>query len=314
MGKFAFGIDLGGTTVKLGLFDTAGTLLESWEIPTRKENSGEMILPDIAAAIRSKMAEKGIAAAEVEGIGIDVPGPVLKESTVNTCVNLGWGVLNVAKALKDLLGLDVKVKVCNDANAAALGEMWVGGGKGYKSIVMVTLGTGVGGGIIMNGKILEGTHGAGGEIGHMHIMDGETIPCNCGICGCLEQYTSATGIVRHAHEVLRTNERPTVLVDSTALSAKDVFDAAKSGDEVALEIVEFFGEILGKGLARIAAVVDPDAFVIGGGVSKAGQIIIDTAHKYYNVYAFHATRDCAFRLASLGNDAGMYGAVKMVLD
>ena len=314
MKRYAFGIDIGGTSVKLGLFGIDGVLQESWEIPTRTENSGENILPDIARSVKEKLAEKEIDLEYLMGIGVGVPGPVLKESTVNTCVNLGWGVTNVAKELQTLVGGNVPVKVGNDANVAALGEMWVGGGKGYKSIVMVTLGTGVGGGIILNGKILGGAHGAGGEIGHMHVMDGEKIPCNCGNYGCFEQYTSATGIVRKTREMLANETRPTVLVDTPALTAKDVFDAAKAGDAVANDVVEFFAEVLGKGLAVITATVDPEAIVIGGGVSRAGQIIIDRARKYYLDYAFHATRECVFKLASVGNDAGMYGAVKMVLD
>ena len=312
MARYAFGIDLGGTTSKQGLFSEYGVLLESWEVPSDSSNNGEKVLPDIAAAIKAKMEEKDIAIDDVIGVGIGVPGPVMKEKTVNHLVNLGWGVVNVAKELSALLD-GIPVKVGNDANVAALGEMWVGGGKGFSSIVMVTLGTGVGGGIIVNGKILAGANGAGGEIGHMVMNPKEKIPCNCGSRGCLEQYTSATGIVRHAREVLAENTKPTVLKNDETLSSKAVFDAAKEGDEVALDIVEFFGETLGHGLAMISAVADPEAFVIGGGVSRAGQIILDVVQKYYQQYAFHATKKCQFRMAALGNNAGMYGAVKMVL-
>lgn len=312
MTKYAFGIDLGGTTVKLGLFDGEENLLDKWEIPTRTEDGGKEILPDIAKSIKEKVAEKNIAKEDVLGVGIDVPGPVLEEQVVNRCVNLGWGVIDVSKELGSLLD-GIVVKVSNDANAAALGEQWKGGGEGHNNVVMVTLGTGVGGGIILDGKILSGVHGAGGEIGHMKVNDEETETCGCGNKGCLEQYASATGITRMGHKFLKENTRPTSLVDDDTLSSKVIFDAAKTGDEVANQIVEKFGQILGKALANIAVVVDPDVFVIGGGVSKAGQILIDTVGKYYREFAFHATSHIELNLAKLGNDAGMYGAVKTVL-
>ena len=190
---------------------------------------------------------------------------------------------------------------------AALGEMWQGGGKGHKDIVMVTLGTGVGGGIILDGKMLAGTNGAGGEIGHICVNDDETEVCGCGNKGCLEQYTSATGIVRMAKIILNTTDKPSKLRQIQYISAKEIFDAAKEGDELAATLVENHGKVLGKALAQIACVVDPEIFVIGGGVSRAGDILIDTTAKYFAQYAFHACRQTKFALATLGNDAGMYG-------
>ena len=177
---------------------------------------------------------------------------------------------------------------------------------------MVTLGTGVGGGIIVNGKIVTGTHGAGGEIGHVHVEDDEHESCNCGNQGCLEQYASATGIVRLANRMLAATDKPSVLRNEE-VTAKSVFDAVKAGDELAMEVAEKFGKYLGTALAVVAGVVDPEVYVIGGGVSKAGKIILDYIEKYYKKYVFQGSRDCAFALAELGNDAGICGAAKLVL-
>ncbi len=311
MKTYGFGVDIGGTTVKMGLFRTDGTLLEKWEIPTRTEDNGAQILPDVAAAIKAKLAEKSIDPSDVQGIGVDVPGPVTPDGVVCKCVNLGWGVFNVEEKLSELTGL--MVKAGNDANVAALGEMWQGAGKGTKNMVMVTLGTGVGGGVIVNGQIVAGAHGAGGEIGHIPVRDDEQLRCGCGKSDCLEMYASATGIVSLTKRALAASDRPSSLRALPEQSAKDTFDAAKAGDALALEIVEEFGEILGRGLAEIAGVVDPQTFVIGGGVSKAGTIILDVVKKYYVRHAFHACRDVEFQIAQLGNDAGIYGCVQMIL-
>lgn len=311
MSKYSFGVDVGGTTIKMGLFDLEGNVLDKWEIKTRTENGGVNVLPDIAEAIKAKISEKSIAKEDVVGVGIGVPGPVDDKGVVYKCVNLGWGVLNINEELGRLL--DMPVKGGNDANVAALGEMWKGGGQGFESIVVVTLGTGVGGGIIMNGKILTGAKGAAGEIGHIHVDDDEKDVCGCGNTGCLEQFASATGVVRLANRALASTDKKTVLKVGE-VSAKDVWDAVKAGDEVAIEIAEEFGQYLGKGLAAVACVINPEAFVIGGGVSKAGTILLDYIRKNYTPYVFHASRDVQFTLATLGNDAGIYGAAKLVLD
>lgn len=311
MSKYAFGVDIGGTTVKMGLFDKDGCVLDKWEIPTVKDNEGTSILPDVAESIRAKMAEKSIQIADVAGIGVGAPGAVDDEGTmVNGAVNLGWGTFNIPKVLNGYL--DVPVKAANDANVAAFGEMWQGGGKGYDNMVAVTLGTGVGGGIIVNGRILTGATGAGGEIGHMHVEDEETEICGCKNKGCLEQYASATGIVRLAKRRLAKDDKASVLREGT-LSAKAVFDAVKAEDEVAVEIAKQFGEYLGKGLANVAAVVNPEVFVIGGGVSKAGEILISYIEPVFQKYAFVACKDAKFALATLGNDAGIYGAAGLIL-
>ena len=311
MKKYAFGVDIGGTTCKIGFFDTRGELIDKWEIRTNTENKGESILSDVALAVHNKLAQEGISKDEVEGIGIGVPGPVRSDGVVNTCVNLGWGVVNVAESLGALTGL--KVKVGNDANVAALGEMWQGGAKGCKDVIMVTLGTGVGGGVIVDGRIVAGFNGAGGEIGHMTVNPDEIEACNCGQYGCLEQYASATGIVRVAKRKLAKTAEETSLRKFENLSAKDVFDEAKAGDAVALDLVDEVCGILGAALSNIACVVNPEVIVIGGGVSKAGEILIGTIQKHYIETSFHACRNTRFALADLGNDAGMYGCVELLL-
>ena len=310
MEKYVFGIDIGGTTVKCGLFTVKGELLEKWEIPTRTENNGAAILPDVADTVLKKIQEKGLAKEEIAGIGIGVPGPVNEQGEVPGAVNLHWGYVNLAGDMEKMTGL--RVKAGNDANVAALGEMWKGGGAGCQSIVMVTLGTGVGGGIINNGKIVTGAHGAGGEIGHIHVTNDVECNCNCGNHGCLEQVTSATGITYLANRRLKKDDRPSMLRGGE-VNAKTVFDAVKAGDELAKEVAEEFGKYLGTALASVACVVDPEVFVIGGGVSKAGQIILDYIKKYYAQYAFMTCKQAGFALAKLGNDAGIYGAAKMLL-
>lgn len=310
--QYAYGIDIGGTTVKIGLFTAEGELEKKWEIPTRKEENGAYILPDIAEAIRRENESRSLDSSAVAGIGIGVPGPVLQEKIVNRCANLGWGVKNIVEEMTELTGVSC-IKAGNDANVAALGEMWRGGGRGHENLVMVTLGTGVGGAVIINGKIVPGAFGAGGEFGHMQVRKDESILCGCGKKGHLEQYASATGIVRKAKEVLSETDTPSVLRNIPQVGAKDVFDAAKAGDELALSIVDFVGDTLGAAMALVSCVVDPEVFVFGGGVSKAGSILIDTIRKHFAEYAFHASEGAGFELASLGNDAGMYGAVKMIL-
>lgn len=311
MSKYAFGVDIGGTTIKMGLFDKSGCVLDKWEIPTRTDNSGCAILPDVAESIQKKMQERNIETDEVAGVGVDVPGAVDADGTVRQAVNLGWSSVNIVEVLKGYLKLPVKA--ANDANAAAFGEMWQGGGKGCSNLVMVTLGTGVGGGIIANGMIVTGGTGCGGEIGHMHVEDEETESCGCRNKGCLEQYTSATGIVRLAKRRLERDDTPSSL-RSGELSAKAVFDAVKTGDNVAVEIAEEFGNYLGKGLAAVGCVVNPEVFVIGGGVSKAGEVLFDYICPAYEKYAFFGCREVKFSLATLGNDAGIYGAAGLILN
>lgn len=306
MAAYYVGVDVGGTTIKFGLFSDGGELLEKWEIPTNPEQDGEHVIAGIADSIEEKRSARG---GNIRGIGIGIPGPVTDDGVVLKCANLDWGVFSVKNTLFELTGIS-NVKVGNDANVAALGEMWKGGGRGYDSIVMVTLGTGVGGGVIQKGKILTGGRGAAGEIGHIKVNSDETERCGCGNFGCLEQYVSATGLVRMAKDGLKQDS---VLASLSEITSKDIFDGAADGDSYCKEIVNCFGHYLGLALSNIAHVVDPEAFVIGGGVSAAGEIILDVVKKYYRENAMYAIRDTEIHLAELGNEAGIYGAVRMVL-
>lgn len=312
MENYIYGIDLGGTTVKMGLFDGEGNMLDKWEIVTRKEEEGKYILPDIAASIQKKNEERGIAKDEILGIGMGVPGPVNEDGVVLKCANLGWGIFSVAEELQKLTGVE-KIKVGNDANVAALGEQWKGGGRGFDSIVMVTLGTGVGGGVVLNGKILTGSNGAAGEIGHLTVNIHEKNVCGCGKRGCLEQYSSATAIMRDARERVANTDTPSLLRDYPEITGREIFDAYQAGDDMAEDVVNSFAEYLGLGLSHVAHVLDPDAFVLGGGVSKNGPVVADVVKEKYEKNVMFALKDKEFRLAELGNDAGMYGSVRMVL-
>lgn len=309
--KYCYGVDIGGTTVKMGLLETTGEILDKWEIVTKTENEGQAILPDIAASILAKTKERGIHKDDIVGIGVGVPAPVTEDGVVNGSANLGWTYKEVKRELEELTGITSVIG--NDANVAALGEMWKGGGSGEKNMVMITLGTGVGGGVIINGKVITGEHGAGGEVGHICVNYNEPDTCGCGNHGCLEQYASATGIVRLAKKKLAAESRETVL-HKESVSAKDVFDAVKAGDQVAIEIAEEFGQYLASGLVNLAVIADPAVFVIGGGVSKAGEVLLPFIQKPYKEKAFFSNKEIRFTLATLGNDAGICGAAKMVLD
>ena len=314
MKEYAFGIDLGGTTAKIGLFTTSGALLEKWEVSTDTSHAGEHILENLAAAILGKMKEQSIQPEQVEGVGIGVPGPVLDSSIVPiVCANLGgWGERNVSAQLSGLLD-GLKVLVGNDANVAALGEIWMGAAKGAKNAVMVTLGTGVGGGVVVNGKVIDGVHGAGGEIGHITVNRHETAVCGCGKRGCLEQYSSATGVVRCMKKLLDENPDIPCVLRGTEFAAKDVFDAARNGDALAAREVDEMSDTLGMALANIASTVDPEAFLVGGGVARAGDVLFAPLNKHFQEYAFKSCRETPIKQASLGNDAGIYGAVRLIV-
>ena len=314
MKEYAFGIDLGGTTAKIGLFTTSGALLEKWEVATDTSHAGEHILENLAAAILGKMKEQSIQPEQVEGVGIGVPGRVLDSSIVPiVCANLGgWGERNVSAQLSGLLD-GRKDLVGNDANVGALGEIWMGAAKGAKNAVMVTLGTGVGGGVVVNGKVIDGVHGAGGEIGHITVNRHETAVCGCGKRGCLEQYSSATGVVRCMKKLLDENPDTPCVLRGTEFAAKDVFDAARNGDALAAREVDEMSDTLGMALANIASTVDPEAFLVGGGVARAGDVLFAPLNKHFQEYAFKSCRETPIKQASLGNDAGIYGAVRLIV-
>ena len=312
MKNYCVGVDVGGTTVKMGLFDITGSLMDKWEIVTRKEDGASHVFPDIAASIRERTGRHGLTLADLTGVGMGIPGPVEEDGYVGKIVNIGLYDLNPAKELSALLD-GVPVKAGNDANVAALGEAWLGGAQGYQNVVMFTLGTGVGGGIVMSGQLFSGSHGMGGELGHMTVNPAETEACNCGNHGCLEQYASATGVVRVARRQLMQNTGGSVLRDIGELTAKDVFDAAKSGDAVAMAAVEELGRYLGLAMSWVALTVDPEVFIIGGGVSRAGQILLDVVRTNFEKNIFISDKKADVALATLGNDAGICGAAKMVL-
>ena len=315
MSNYCVGVDIGGTTVKCGLFKVNGELVDKWEVKTRKEENGKNILPDVAAALTKKMEDYGIKNEDLRGVGLGVPGPVEPDGYVSVCVNLGWKEIYPAREMCSLLGGKVPCMAGNDANVAALGEMWMGGGRGHDSIVAVTLGTGVGGGIIVNGKIVAGAHGLGGEIGHMHVRDDETEYCNCGGQGCVEQAASATGILREAKRVLAASDEPSAMREyGDKLSCHYVCNCAKDGDKLALQSLRTSMDYLGRGLASVAYVVDPEVFVIGGGVSKAGMFLVDLIKEYFTKYTPLAKNKPDIVLATLGNDAGIYGCARMVLE
>ncbi len=298
------GVDLGGTNIKAALVSENGEIVKKAAVPTNLPRTAQDVCDDIAALCLQLGAGEPVAS-----IGVGCPGTVC-DGVVLYSNNLDWHDF----AMADYLQAKTRLPVClgNDANVAALGEMWQGGGKGYSNLVAVTLGTGVGGGIIIDGRILTGTNGAGGEIGHIHMEDNETEVCGCKNKGCLEQYASATGITRLANRRLAKDDAPSILRGGE-ISAKTVFDAVKAGDKVAIEIAEQFGEYLGKGLAAVASVVDPQIFVIGGGVSKAGDILFKYIEPSYKRCAFGPCKQAKFALAKLGNDAGIYGAAALVL-
>lgn len=324
MKKWTFGVDLGGTEIKFGLFDDQ--LQKHWAIPTNRKNQGAYILEDIAKTIKACCDEHGITIENLAGVGIGVPGPVLGSSIVKHCVNLGWPRVDVGNELSNILAEmfecspeAVKVLVGNDANVAALGEMWLGAGKEYNSVLMATLGTGVGGGIIINGKILSGAEGGAGEIGHILCVDDADVVgrCGCGHKGCLEQIASATGIVNYAKVYLEHASEISVLRDKLnangTLTAKDVIDAAKEGDMAALRITDKVFMYLGKALAGVCNVINPECVLIGGGVSAAGEYLRVRVEQYFKIFAFAGIEDTPIRLATIGNQAGIAGAAYMII-
>lgn len=314
MRPYAFGVDIGGTAIKLGLFRTNGRLTEKWSIPTRTENSGGNVLPDVVASLNQVLKRRGLDWDQIEGVGMGVPGPVREDGTVMGCVNLGWDVFNIPRVIRGLEPRIDRFCVTNDVNAATLGEMWQGGAEGRKSAFMVTLGTGIGGGLVINEQIVNGDAGGAGEIGHFRVERGETEPCKCGGYGCLEQYCSATGLVRCARRALvKDCHLPTALQDDENLSALSICNAAKTGDELASELLDQLGDRLGWALTAVAGTTNPEVFVVGGGMSNAGNLLLERIEQGFRRHSFHACRDTEFSLAQLGNDAGIYGCVRMLL-
>lgn len=307
-----FGVDVGGTTIKTGLFEDTGRLIEKYEIPTDKTEGGRHIIDNITEHLRTVLKDKGMDVSQCMGVGIGLPGPVDSEGNILGCVNLGWGTFNIEQEFSKRFS-NLPVKAGNDATVATLGEQRAGAGRGMNNLVMITLGTGVGGGIINQGTIVVGTNGAAGEIGHMPVNSDETDVCSCGKRGCLEQYASATGVVRMAKKRMdeSSNQYPETMLDREC-TAKDVFDAAKAGDALAEETVKCLGRYLGMALAGTACILNPECIVIGGGVSRAGEILIKEVEKNFNEFVFKPCKNVKFMLAELGNDAGIYGAAALI--
>lgn len=305
--RYGIGVDLGGTSVKMGLFTSNGDIVENWSIKTDTSNNGKNILIDIAKSVSVKLAMRGIDKKQVDGLGIGIPGAV-SHGVVDKCVNIGWKEVDVVGELEPLCGL--KVYADNDANIAALGEYKCGTGADYEGIVFLTLGTGVGGGIINEGKIIQGYSGYGGEVGHIKVNYDETEKCSCGECGCLEQYASSTGIRRLALRRLRDGEEESSLRKyKEELTTKDIFtEAEANGDKVANEVIDYAMEMLGRALVDICHVVNPEAVIIGGGVANAGDFLIEKARNGFQGKMQHIPGDTKICLASLGEKAGIYGA------
>lgn len=308
------GIDVGGTAIKIGLFKEEGEKIYTGQIPTRKEKNGIYILDDICKEIHQILEEQKMDKEQLAGVGIGVPGPVTADGEVLGCVNLGWGTFQLEQELANKLGNSIRIKAMNDANAAALGEIWKGGGRGFRNMLFVTLGTGVGGGLVLDGSIIAGSNGAAGEIGHMPVVYNEKSRCSCGKKGCLEQVASATGIVKEAKRILKNKKIPSNLRMISKISARDVMDYAKEGDIVAMQVLMRLGKYMGIAMAHVASIVNPQVIVIGGGVSNAGEILIDIIEKNFKERAFLPCRNVEFKLAELGNEAGMYGAAFSTLE
>lgn len=311
--KYSIGVDIGGTTIKFGLFNIDGQLMNKAVIPTVVEKGASGILDDIADQVLTIMRDMHVDRSELLGVGVGVPGPVIDESFVSTVVNLDWDNVDCGKGLSDRLGMPVKV--ANDANAAALGEVWQGAGHKYRKLVLITLGTGIGGGIINDGVIISGSNGAGGEIGHMSILDDPAERCcGCGKHDCFELVASATGIVDQARKLLVESDEPSTLRHyNGAYDARAIFMAAANHDALSQRVVDNTAKYIGRAYAMIGCVVDPDVFVIGGGVSNAGEQLLSGVREHYRRYAFEACRETPIIRAMLGNDAGIFGAAKLML-
>lgn len=298
MRRVCFGVDIGGTTIKLGLVSQEGELLEKREFPTQRDL--DAAFDDIASHVRQVMGN--FPDAGCTGVGVGVPGPVLEQSWVHGCVNLGWGDIDVARELGRRVGFPVRV--ANDANLAALGEMWQGGGKGCRNLVLFTVGTGVGGGVICDGRIVAGAAVGGGEVGHLPMPFRPDWKCSCGKTGCLEVTASASGIIRAAREFSPFKEMETV-------TAKDVYDAAEAGDENAKRVTREAGSALGMAAAIVSCVVNPEVILLGGGVSAAGRALLDPVEAAFHKDVFPPCGGVRFALAELGNNAGIFGGAAL---
>ena len=308
MKKYIFGIDIGGTSCKIGLFNLKGVLLKKWDIITNKGKDGKYILNDVFNSIHHQIPDLE----DVYGYGFGVPGPVVNSKIIK-CVNLGWENYDLVSIFSKLVN-NKNIIVENDANVATLGETNYGAGIGFKNSAMITLGTGIGGGIIVDGCIINGAHGSAGEIGHLQVIKENGYLCNCGNHGCLETVASATGIKKLYIDLESKSNIDSLLKNKEHISAKMIIDAAKKGDLLAEEVVENFTYYLGFACNVLSIATNPDIIIIGGGVSKAGTYLLNKINHYFRKMMFTPVKKTKIVLASLGNDAGMYGAASLVKD
>lgn len=315
MKKWYVGVDIGGTTIKLAFIDTVGNIMNKWEIPTNIHDNGLHIVPDIWNSILNKLSELHEEKELLFGIGVGAPGFInMDTGFIYQAINIGWYKYPLREELETISGIPVKVD--NDANLAAAGELWTGSAKGMNDVLFVTLGTGVGGGIIIDGKIVHGKLGMGGEIGHITADYDEKFQCNCGKKGCLETLVSATGIVRLAMEKLE--KYPESVLNDTInsnqpLTTKTIFDVYKMQDALAVDVVYEVSKYLGVTLANLANTLNSECIVIGGGVSKAGDLLLTPVKTVFQKHALPRIKENTdIRMASLGNDAGVIGCAWLI--
>lgn len=308
--RYGFGVDIFGPNIKFGFFDETGNLIEKWKIAAPMLKDGSKIIPAVADEVERYLRENHIFEDDVIGIGVGIPGPVNSSGVVNKCVNLGWGVFNIDRALSGLTGLQVKSS--NIANLSALGEYWKGSGSANS--VFMAMNTGLGGGIVCEGNLVYGANGGAGEIGHIIVNRQETEACTCGKYGCVEQYCSPTGIVRLARRQLSSSRQPSLLRLKRFFDYKDVLKAAAEGDKIAKDVMTQVYDHAGHALAGISCVTNPDTIVLGGEFCKIGQGAVDAIQRAFRKYVFHANENVKFALAALDTDACIHGAFKLILD
>ncbi|MFV0556116.1 MAG: ROK family glucokinase [Lactovum sp.] len=310
------GIDLGGTSIKFGILTIEGEIQDKWSIETNILDQGSHIVPDIINSINHRLELYKLDKSEFVGIGMGSPGSVdIENGTVTGAYNLDWKTTQeVGKEITAKTGLEFAID--NDANVAALGERWVGAGENNPDVIFVTLGTGVGGGIIANGELIHGVAGAGGEIGHIVVVPENGFDCTCGTSGCLETVASATGVIRVARQLSEEfagdSTIKTKLDSGEAVSSKDIFDAAQAGDLFAVKVVDKVSMYLGLACANLGNTLNPDSIVIGGGVSAAGEFLRGQVESYFMNFTFPTVKQTTkIKLATLGNDAGIIGAASL---
>lgn len=310
MRNYLYGVDVGGTTIKIGLFASDMKHLGKVELKTPSANHDTAIFDTILEGIKQLNTDNQLTFDDIVGIGVAVPCPI-KEGYAEKCANLDWYQINLTESFKKRVPKEVKVRFANDANIAALGERSMLT-EMFDDVVMVTLGTGVGGGVILGGKMIEGARGAGGEIGHMMVIDPKALDfdCGCGARGCLEQIAGTKGILLHAKQMIE--QHPDSMLSGKTLTVKAVFDAAKAGDVAAMKTFDRITDYLARALSTVAVIIEPEVFIIGGGVSKAGQFLLDAIQTKYKKYARFDTGKIKFALAVSGNDAGMIGSALMI--